>query len=53
MFNIENKIFFCPDVLGHVGKSLDKKAKVLFKIYDVTNWGTNNCNIDIAECLEK
>ena len=26
---------FCPDVLGHVGKLVDKKAKVNFKICDV------------------
>ena len=30
------KIFkFCPDVFGHVGKQIDKKAKANFKIYDV------------------
>ena len=28
---------FYPDFLGHVGKGLDKKAKVNFKIYDFTN----------------
>ena len=33
-----------PDFFGHEGKQLDKKAKVIFKIYDVTNWETNNCN---------
>ena len=27
-----------------IGKWLDKKAKVKFKIYDVTNWNTNNYN---------
>ena len=31
-------------IFGHVGKRLDKKAKVNFNIYDVTNWVTNNCN---------
>ena len=31
------KIFnFCPDFFCHAGKRLDKKAKVNFKIYDVT-----------------
>ena len=27
---------FCPDFCGYVGKQLDKKAKVNFKIYDIT-----------------
>ena len=26
---------FCLDFLGHVGKRLDKKGKVNFKIYDI------------------
>ena len=29
---------------GHVGKLLDKKAKVNFKIYDVRNWKKSNFN---------
>ena len=42
-------INFCPDFLGHVGKRLDKKAKVNFKIYDVINRDANNYNnTDIA-----
>ena len=28
---------FCPDFLSYVRKRLDKKAKVNFKVYDVTN----------------
>ena len=33
------KIFnFFPDILSHVGKRLDKKAKANFKIYDVIKW---------------
>ena len=28
-------LIFCPDLFGPVGKRLDKKAKVKFKIYDV------------------
>ena len=27
----------CPDFYDHVGKRIDKKAKVNFKIYDITN----------------
>ena len=39
---------FCPDSFGHVGKRLDKNAKVDFKMYDVKNLGANNCNTHIA-----
>ena len=35
---------FCPDFIDHVRKQLDKKAKVDFKIYDVTTWETNIYN---------
>ena len=31
------KIFKCLDFFGHVEKRVDKKAKVNFKIYNVTN----------------
>ena len=49
------KIFkrFCPDFFGHEGKRLDKKATVSFLIYNVTDWETNNYNIDIAQYLKK
>ena len=33
---------------GHVRKQLDKKAKAIFKIYDVTDCQTNNYNTHIA-----
>ena len=26
----------CPDLFGHMGKSLDEKVKVNFKLYKVT-----------------
>ena len=43
------KIFkFLPWFCGHVEKLLDYKDKVNFKIYDVTGWLTNKCNIHIA-----
>ena len=29
-------------LFGAVGKRLDKKVKVKFKIYDVANWETND-----------
>ena len=35
---------FCPNFFGHVGKRFEKKAKVNFKIYDVTDCTTNNYN---------
>ena len=48
------KIFnFFPDILSHVGKRLDKKAKANFKIYDVIKWETNNYKTHIAQYLKK
>ena len=41
----------CPDFCGHVGKRLDKKPKVNFKIYDVTDLGTSNYNTHIAQYI--
>lgn len=35
---------FWSDFFGHVGKQLDKKARVDFKIHGVINWETNNPN---------
>ena len=40
---------FCPDVFRNVGKRLDKKAKVNFKIYDIKIWETNNYHTHIAQ----
>ena len=34
-------------------KRLDKKAMVNFKIYDVTDWKTNNNNTHNAQYLKK
>ena len=48
------KIFtFLSSLFGHVGRRIDKKAKVIFKIYDVTRWAANNYNIHIAQYLKK
>ena len=44
---------FVLTFFGHVGKWLDKKAKVNFKLYDVRNWETNNYNAHIAHYLKK
>ena len=35
---------FCPNFFGHVGKRLEKKAKLNFNIYDVTECTTYNYN---------
>ena len=32
-------------LFGYVEKRLDNKADVNYKIYDVTDWATNNYNI--------
>ena len=42
---------FC--LFGYVEKRLDKKTMVDFKIYDVTDWKTNNDNTHITQYLEK
>ena len=44
---------FCPNFFRHVGKRLDKKAKVNFKIHAVKNWATNNYDTRIAQYLKK
>ena len=44
---------FLSWVFGHIGKRLDKKAKVNLKIYGVTNWNTNNYKIHIVRYLKK
>ena len=40
---------FLSWLLGHIGKRLDYKGKVNFKIYDVTTREKNNCNTHIAQ----
>ena len=42
-------LIFCPDFFGHAGKRLDIKAKVNFKIHDVTDWERNTYNAHIAQ----
>ena len=44
---------FCPDFSGHVEKRFDKKAKVNFKIHNVTDRQTNSFNTYIAQYLKK
>ena len=43
---------FSSHLFGYVEKRLDQKAMVDFKIYDVTDWGRNNCNTNIAQYLK-
>ena len=45
------KFFSC--LFGPVGKLVDMKAKVNFKIYDVTDWQANNYNTHITQYLKK
>ena len=44
---------FLFQLFGHVGKRLDDKANLDFKLYDVTNWMTINCNTYVARYLKK
>ena len=48
-----NMFKFLSWLFSHVEKRLDQKDKVNFKIYDVTAWGANNCNIHIVQYLKK
>ena len=45
------EIIFVSWLFGYVEKRLNKKAKVNLKIYDVTDWTTNN--ICIVQYLQK
>ena len=53
LFSFLRYLHFCPDFFGYVGKRLDQKTKVDFKIYDATNWNTNNYNKTIATLSQK
>ena len=44
---------FGSDFFGRVGKRLDKKVKVDFRICDVTKWEANNYNTHIVQYLKK
>ena len=41
LFSFLRYLNFSPDFFDHVEKQLDKKAKINFKMSDVTNWITN------------
>ena len=53
LFSFLRYLNFCPDFSDYVGKRLDKKAKVNFKIYDITDGKANNHNKHIARYLKK
>ena len=44
---------FLSWLFGFAEKQLDKKDKVIFKIYDVTDWTTNNYNTHITQYLKQ
>ena len=44
---------FMSKLFGYLEKRLDKKDIVNFKIYDITDWTTNNHNTRIAQYLKK
>ena len=43
---------FCPEFLVYK-KWLHKKVKINVKIYDVTDWTTNNCNAYFLKYLQQ
>ena len=53
LFILEIFTFLRYLLFGYVEKRLDKKAMVNFKIYDVTDWATNNYNIHITQYVKK
>ena len=45
---------FYLDFFGHIGKRLNKKAQVNFKVHDVIYyWETTNYNAHVAQYLKK
>ena len=52
LFVLEIFTFLCW-LLDYVEKQLDKKVKVNFKIYNVTDWTANNYNTQITQYLKK
>ena len=51
LFSFLRYLHFCLDFFAHGWKWFDKKAKINFKIYDLTNWNTNNEHI--VKIIEK
>ena len=53
LFSLQRFSNFWLDIFSHVRKQLDKKAKVNFKIHDVTIWKANSNNAHIVEHHKK
>ena len=53
LFSFLRYLKFFPDFFCYIEKQLDRKAKVNFKIYGITNWKTKNYNKHIARYLKK
>ena len=53
LFSVLTYLQFYLDFFGYIRKRLDKKAKVNFQIYDVTNWNTKNHNRHITRHHKK
>ena len=51
LFAFLRYLHFCLDFFAQGRKWFDKKAKINFKIYDLTNWNTNNEHI--VKVIEK
>ena len=45
---VQRYLNFCPDIFGYVGKQLNEKAKVDFKIYGVTTYEKDNYSTRIV-----
>ena len=50
-FFVREVFTFLPWLFSYVEKWLDKKAMINFKIYDVTDWTTNNHITHISQYL--
>ena len=53
LFSFLRFLHACSDFFGYVRRRFDRKAKKYFKIYDFTNWNTNNYNEHIARYFKK
>ena len=52
-FLFSRYLIVLPDIFSHERTRLGRKAKVYFKIYDITNWEKDNFNTHIAQWLKK
>ena len=52
LFSFLKYLHFCPDVFGHVGKRLDKKAKVNFKVLPNISRSKSNQIMKFGQLIE-